>query len=78
MKDDEVNKIMEDITSDESMGIIRDALTNFNTEEPSRIKELEMKAWENITGEEIEGTLRACCSEELADEYSELMGDEDE
>lgn len=41
-----------------------------------RVEELEKMAWNKITGEEVEETLRAHYGDKIADEYTKLRGDE--
>ena len=49
---------------------------DYTYEEPDRLNELEEQAWLHITGEEVAETLRACVSEEVAEEYNKLMSEE--
>jgi hypothetical protein len=49
---------------------IRDSITIEEVEKPSRIDELEQKAWEKMTGEDVADNL----SKEEAEEYYKLLG----
>jgi hypothetical protein len=80
----EIYNFIDFYTSDdkerEQMKIVADRyIENDLDVEPSRLNELEEKAWLNITGEEIIETLRTHNTNEEADEYEKLAyGDEDE